>query len=652
MERGGRLAIGSARSRARKRRRDATKAMEPLVFSAFADVLYNNLYTTSNLTTVEQHRREVSSTLATSRLANRVRFFCNINKVNRKTFLRIVNAVIERLAREGADSLRNTESGLEHTLEQAAPNIPHQHEPAPMMKSQVTPLPSHPSLKAEESPSRIEPLNANALVSASYKLAANHSRTLQPLVGRAAAGDADYAKQQVDFLEYDEYPQMDITPTLGRWPESDGDEDGAIRVDGKGQGDGKGNIRGGPPMLGHSPTIVQSSPMPVTPNISPSAISMPSMSGAFSTPLVPFNPSAVQVVPSSYPGALGPSVVPVMPNPHHRVCYSLSVPTAPPILTEPLALAAPAVTNSPDGIFQLLQLQLPPKPHGSPFDPSPLPAASSSAVAAWAPDRSSSVRLPYPLQHHLTTEAQRILENACFDFVRVWLPSRVATEEFAHPVNAELNKWARLIRSKLSTLPPAAYDDTVFGVCMSGVAQELFQQTAKTIEQLRHTAVHRVKTDAHSVMQMLELAVLFARFLRDNRRADELRHMINGAQATMARQVREGGTETEKEHLKRQLEELERELSELRSWNESRMRVLGQQEAGTTELQRGIVEAAEEITDASMDTVAPSGGGGGGELSGLDGQTLSTGAVVLDCSPLFYYMGSPANRIHESPDGL
>ncbi|KAJ6264854.1 hypothetical protein Dda_1007 [Drechslerella dactyloides] len=131
------------------------------------------------------------------------------------------------------------------------------------------------------------------------------------------------------------------------------------------------------------------------------------------------------------------------------------------------------------------------------------------------------IYLPYPVQHKLTVEAQRLLETVCYDFVKKWLPDKTATEQFANPENAELPMWARLIKKKLKELPAKSHDK-------SALESETLAKVGGVIENLRHTAVHRLKTHSKGLEDMLEKAVMFAAFLKDER-AETLRRILNKA---------------------------------------------------------------------------------------------------------------------------
>ncbi|KAK6523321.1 U4/U6-U5 snRNP complex subunit dib1 [Arthrobotrys megalospora] len=130
------------------------------------------------------------------------------------------------------------------------------------------------------------------------------------------------------------------------------------------------------------------------------------------------------------------------------------------------------------------------------------------------------IYLPYHVQHTILTEAQSILEESCYYFVKRWLPKKVTEQQYRHPKNAELNMWIRLIGKKLKggLIPTEAY---------SGEIPALGKKSLKTIEGLRHTVVHRLNTHSKGLENMLDHAVSFANFLQDNLRAVQLQKLLD-----------------------------------------------------------------------------------------------------------------------------
>ncbi|KAK6349630.1 hypothetical protein TWF696_005913 [Orbilia brochopaga] len=172
------------------------------------------------------------------------------------------------------------------------------------------------------------------------------------------------------------------------------------------------------------------------------------------------------------------------------------------------------------------------------------------------------VYLPYPVQHKLTTEAQRILEHVCYDFVKTWLPEKTATEQFANPENAELPMWARLIKKKLKDLPAKSHDK-------SALKSESLLKVVVVIENLRHTAVHRLKTQSKGIEDMLEKAVMFAAFLKDER-AEKLYRLLN--KATELSSALENDKILLHNKLKQELKEIEEAIRVLKQREESALK--------------------------------------------------------------------------------
>ncbi|EPS45646.1 hypothetical protein H072_351 [Dactylellina haptotyla CBS 200.50] len=132
------------------------------------------------------------------------------------------------------------------------------------------------------------------------------------------------------------------------------------------------------------------------------------------------------------------------------------------------------------------------------------------------------VYLPYHVQNFILTEAQAILEESCFYFVRKWLPKRAVTRQFEHPKNAELNMWIRLIRDKIKVnkIPSEAMDQSL-------LASIKLKKTLDVLESLRHTVVHRLDTHSKGIENMLQHSITFGRILKDHERVFQLEKLMD-----------------------------------------------------------------------------------------------------------------------------
>ncbi|KAF3929122.1 hypothetical protein ABW20_dc0109433 [Dactylellina cionopaga] len=219
--------------------------------------------------------------------------------------------------------------------------------------------------------------------------------------------------------------------------------------------------------------------------------------------------------------AIQQASAPSAPSAAHRGAISGSPPPPPPFMPPP-------------------QTPLPPPPP-LPRDQSVLP----SPIVHTKGHRSASLSLlsiPYPVQHKFLNEAQKILEQVCYDFVARWLPQKLSEAQFSHPENAELTMWVRLIKNYYLAISPHAWDDTdARAHNMTG--SRWFSEIVYIIERVRHTAVHRLHTDYVVLLGMMEMTVTFARFLKDTERAAQLQQMV-ASMHSVSKWLEAGGSYT------------------------------------------------------------------------------------------------------------
>ncbi|KAI0912220.1 hypothetical protein F4823DRAFT_582210 [Ustulina deusta] len=123
----------------------------------------------------------------------------------------------------------------------------------------------------------------------------------------------------------------------------------------------------------------------------------------------------------------------------------------------------------------------------------------------------SSVCFPLRTQDRILTHVQRLLEKACFDFGRRAMPEVLETRQWDCPEAAELNKWVPELRLRQGEL---------FGG-LGEIAQP-HDQLLRSLADLRHTAVHRVRINARSLELFLLNAEKFTALLGDATRREML----------------------------------------------------------------------------------------------------------------------------------
>jgi len=156
------------------------------------------------------------------------------------------------------------------------------------------------------------------------------------------------------------------------------------------------------------------------------------------------------------------------------------------------------------------------------------------------------------------TTAQRMLEECCFGFTKMWLPSLLDERGWDCAEAIELTKWTHIVAKRLDKLPTHA-----FAIDASPLKEVLF-----STHRLRHTAVHRLPTTARGINELIQCAMEFTATLQDSVRAAQLEELHNEIDSKIKamelnKNVLEDSVSHELEEIRRQREELERKEKEL-----------------------------------------------------------------------------------------
>lgn len=122
--------------------------------------------------------------------------------------------------------------------------------------------------------------------------------------------------------------------------------------------------------------------------------------------------------------------------------------------------------------------------------------------------------LPYEIQHLILNTAQRVLEECCFEFAMASLPSVLQQKKWDCPAAVELTQWVKVFRAEKGLLCQG-----------SDLSTQKASQLLTTISNLRHTAVHRVRTTAKGVSMLLGSAIKLAQILQDSLRSSQLEEL-------------------------------------------------------------------------------------------------------------------------------
>ncbi|KAH8726696.1 hypothetical protein GQ44DRAFT_771071 [Phaeosphaeriaceae sp. PMI808] len=129
--------------------------------------------------------------------------------------------------------------------------------------------------------------------------------------------------------------------------------------------------------------------------------------------------------------------------------------------------------------------------------------------------------IPYQVQHALLVTTQNILEKCCYEFARKWFPLELEAIGWNCAEAVELTKWTRVILKHSEWLPREAF----------AVEELLSQDVLASVQRLRHTAVHRLRTTLRGVRKLIRDAVTFAEALRDSIWIPQLRDLLRRVEA-------------------------------------------------------------------------------------------------------------------------
>ena len=158
--------------------------------------------------------------------------------------------------------------------------------------------------------------------------------------------------------------------------------------------------------------------------------------------------------------------------------------------------------------------------------------------------------IPYRVQHLVLNEVQYLLEECAFEFASKWLPSLLQKSQWDCPEAIELNKWTYAMIKRWDSLPEDAFAKNL-NLPLTTILL--------SVNKLRHSAVHRLRTSAKGVMEMIQSAVNFARLLRDTFRESQLDELYREFEAKIK------ALELNKNFLENILDQELREIAEQRA---------------------------------------------------------------------------------------
>ncbi|KAI0105808.1 hypothetical protein F4814DRAFT_442222 [Daldinia grandis] len=120
--------------------------------------------------------------------------------------------------------------------------------------------------------------------------------------------------------------------------------------------------------------------------------------------------------------------------------------------------------------------------------------------------------IPYKTQHIILSEAQRMLEESCFEFTRKHMPALLENTGLDCASSLELTKWTRLLAKMADEIPEVAFD----------LGETPLREVLFSTDKLRHSAVHRVPMTARGIKDLLESAVTLAFTIGDHKHGGQL----------------------------------------------------------------------------------------------------------------------------------
>lgn len=126
------------------------------------------------------------------------------------------------------------------------------------------------------------------------------------------------------------------------------------------------------------------------------------------------------------------------------------------------------------------------------------------------------VYLPYKTQHQIISKVQFIVEECCFIFATTSLPEAISARGWECPEAAELTQWIKLLLPR---------EEEISASAVSKISGRSWQDVLIATSKIRHSAVHRLRTSAKGIQNMLGDAIMLTIMLRDTVRTSLLEHI-------------------------------------------------------------------------------------------------------------------------------
>lgn len=155
--------------------------------------------------------------------------------------------------------------------------------------------------------------------------------------------------------------------------------------------------------------------------------------------------------------------------------------------------------------------------------------------------------LPFKLQHRILITLQNTLEGACYDFARKHYPEFLVRKGWDCPEAGELTHWTRGLIAEFRESPARVVREP-----------DHFPSTLKGIDEIRHSAVHRVPVSGRDIQRLIEKTKAVLHVLDSTRQMRDQIDEIDG--------IIEGNIQTVLDKRRKKEEKLRLELEKLEEW--------------------------------------------------------------------------------------
>jgi hypothetical protein len=125
--------------------------------------------------------------------------------------------------------------------------------------------------------------------------------------------------------------------------------------------------------------------------------------------------------------------------------------------------------------------------------------------------------IPPGKQFLILRKTQDIMEHTCFAYAQTYLQATLSQKQWTCAESVELNEWTRILREQKG----------VFNASLMEQLPRAFNDILDSLNQLRHTAVHRNHKPLHVVRRFVTDAVSFSKLCENKSSSRELETLLS-----------------------------------------------------------------------------------------------------------------------------